>query len=588
MFQPVLDPLGGSLGWSSLVAALPLVVFFVLLGVLRIQAWLSALASLATAVVVAVAAYGMPVGQSLNSAVLGALFGLFPIMWIVVNALWIYQMTVDTGHFEVLRRSFGKLSDDQRLQAVIVAFCFGALLEALAGFGAPVAISSVMLIALGFKPFKAATVALVANTAPVAFGAMGTPVITLSELTGLQLEDVSATVGRQTPLLAAVVPVLLVFLVDGRRGVRQTWWPALACGLSFGAAQFVTSNYLSVELTDVVAALVSVGVLVLVMRMSHIPSVAASDIPGDEADGAAAGSAGAGGSGSGTGGGATDGAGGTGGAGGSGTEPATQTQPTATSTSTEPQTQDSSRAAVNAYLPYVVIIVVFALSQIPAIKAVLEKGAVLFGWPGLDVADPVTGKPAASTVFNFNWLPATGTMLLLSGVITAALLVISPRVAVRSYGRTLHQLRWAILTVATVLALAYVMNLSGQTSTIGHFIAGAGAALAFLSPVLGWLGVAVTGSDTSSNALFGILQVTAAKNSGYVPELLAAANSSGGVLGKMLSPQNLAIAAAATGLGGREPELLRKVVGWSLVLLLLMCVLVFLQSTAVLGWMLLS
>lgn len=561
MFQPVLDPLGGSLGWSSLVAALPLAVFFVLLGVLRIQAWLSALAALGTAVLVAIAVYGMPVGQSLNSAVLGGLFGLFPIMWIVVNALWVYQMTVDTGHFEVLRRSFGKLSDDQRLQAVIVAFCFGALLEALAGFGAPVAISSVMLIALGFKPFKAATVALVANTAPVAFGAMGTPVITLSELTGLPLEEVSSTVGRQTPVLAAVVPVLLVFLVDGRRGVRQTWVPALACGLSFALAQFVTSNYLSVELTDVVAALVSVGVLVLVMRMMSIPTPERDEEPGAEASGGEGSAAGTSGE--------TSGDSGSGAAAGT-------------------AVRDGRRAVVDAYLPYVVIIAVFAVSQIPAVKELLGKGTVLFDWPGLNVADPVTGERAASTTFKFDWLPATGTMLLLSGLITALLLGVAPRVAARSYSRTLHQLRWAILTVAAVLALAYVMNLSGQTSTIGHFIAGAGPALAFLSPVLGWLGVAVTGSDTSANALFGILQVTAAKNSGYAPELLAAANSSGGVLGKMLSPQNLAIAAAATGLGGREPELLRKVVGWSLALLLLMCVLVFLQSTSVLGWMLLS
>ncbi|WP_055487431.1 L-lactate permease [Streptomyces sp. WMMB 322] len=601
MFQPVLDPLGGSLGLSSLVAALPLVVFFVLLGVLRVQAWLSGLAALATSIAVAVAAYGMPVGQSLNSAVLGALFGLFPIMWIVVNALWVYQMTVDTGHFEVLRRSFGKLSDDQRLQAVIVAFCFGALLEALAGFGAPVAISSVMLIALGFKPFKAATVALVANTAPVAFGAMGTPVITLSELTGLPLEDVSSMVGRQTPLLAAVVPLLLVYLVDGRRGVRQTWWPALVCGLSFAAAQFVCSNYMSVELTDVVAALVSVGMLVLVMRTTKIPAPEPADISGDDE---------AGGPSPAKGGATPDGGAATGGTGagtgpGTGAEPATRTRSpqtgttadttagttadTTADTGTKPyaETQDSTRAAVNAYLPYAVIIVIFALTKLPAVKTVLEeKGTVLFNWPGLHVADPVSGKPAASTVFKFDWLPATGTMLLLSGVITAVLLAVSPRVATRAYGRTLHQLRWAILTVATVLALAYVMNLSGQTATIGNFIAGAGAALAFLSPVLGWLGVAVTGSDTSANALFGILQVTAAKNSGYAPELLAAANSSGGVLGKMLSPQNLAIAAAAAGLGGREPELLRKVVGWSLALLLLMCVLVFLQSTSVLGWML--
>ncbi|MGH3323199.1 MAG: L-lactate permease, partial [Streptomyces sp.] len=493
MFQPVLDPLGGSLGWSSLVAALPLIVFFVLLGVLRVQAALSALAALGTAIVVAVAAYDMPVGLSLNSAVLGALFGLFPIMWIVVNALWVYQMTVDTGHFEVLRRSFSKLSDDQRLQAVIVAFCFGALLEALAGFGAPVAISSVMLIALGFKPFKAATVALVANTAPVAFGAMGTPVITLSTLTGLPLEDVSATVGRQTPMLAAIVPVLLVFLVDGRRGVKQTWWPALACGIAFAVSQFVCSNYISVELTDVVASLFSVSVLVLVMRMSKTHTPATATAAGDTAPVTGP-----------TGTGDRDG-------GRAGGDAATPSAPETGRPGTDTDVQDSPRAAFNAYLPYLVIIVVFAVTQIPAVKEVLEKGAVLFDWPGLHVADPVTGKPVASTVFNFNWLPATGTMLLLSGVITAVFLAITPGVAVRAYGRTLHQLRWAILTVATVLALAYVMNLSGQTSTIGHGIAGAGAGLAFLSPVLGWLGVAVTGSDTSANALFGTLQVAAAK-----------------------------------------------------------------------------
>lgn len=560
MFQPVLDPLGGSLGWSSLVAALPLVVFFVLLGVLRVQAALSALAALATAIVVAATVYGMPFGQTLDSAVLGGLFGLFPIMWIVVNALWVYQMTVDTGHFEVLRRSFGKLSDDQRLQAVIVAFCFGALLEALAGFGAPVAISSVMLIALGFRPFKAASVALVANTAPVAFGAMGTPVITLATLTGLPLDHVSATVGRQTPMLAAIVPLLLVFMVDGRRGLKQTWWPALACGIAFAVAQFTCSNYISVELTDVVASLVSVGVLVLVMRMTGSATRTSAPAAADTSPTGPA----------------------------PGNEPGTPAQEPDAAPETAPEVPDSRRAVINAYLPYAVIIAVFAVTQIPPVKDLLAKGTVIFGWPGLHVADPVTGKPVAATDFIFNWLPATGTMLLLSGVITAALLSVAPGVALRAYGRTLHQLRWAILTVATVLALAYVMNLSGQTTTIGHGIAGAGAGLAFLSPVLGWLGVAVTGSDTSSNALFGTLQVAAAKSSGLSPELLAAANSSGGVLGKMISPQNLAIAAAATGLGGREPELLRKVVGWSLVLLLAMCLLVALQSTSVLGWMLLS
>ena len=563
MFRPVLDPVSDSLAWSALVATIPLLVFFVLLGLVRLKASWAALASLATSVLVAIGVYAMPAGQALSSAAEGALFGLFPIMWIVVNALWIYQITVDTGHFEVLRRSFGRLSDDQRLQAIIVAFCFGALLEALAGFGAPVAISSVMLIALGFRPFKAATVALVANTAPVAFGAMGTPVITLAKLTGLSLDDVASTVGRQTPVLAAVVPLLLVFLVDGRRGLRQTWLPALVTGVTFGVAQFVTSNYISVELTDVVAALVSVGVLVLLMRVTN--------------------------------GGAASGAGRTPPpviAGGSeDVEPAEVERVRRDAEGAEDARRTEVReeepgAVVKAYLPYAVIIAVFAVTQLPPVKALLAHGTVVFDWPGLDVADPVTGEPAGASVFTFNWLPATGTMLLLSGVITVALLGVRPSAAVRAYGSTLRQLASAILTVAAVLALAYVMNLSGQTTTIGHWIAGAGAALAFLSPVLGWLGVAVSGSDTSSNALFGALQVAAAKSSGFSPELLASANSSGGVLGKMISPQNLAIAAAATGLGGKEPELLRKVVVWSLLLLLLICVLVALQATSVLSWML--
>ncbi|MEU8567277.1 L-lactate permease [Streptomyces pathocidini] len=575
MFQPVLDPLGGSLAWSALVAATPLLLFFVLLGVLRLKAQWAALSALAASVAVAVLAYEMPVGQALDSAVLGAVFGLFPIMWIVVNALWIYQLTVDTGHFEVLRRSFSRLSDDQRLQAVIVAFCFGALLEALAGFGAPVAISSVMLIALGFKPFKAATVALVANTAPVAFGAMGTPVITLSRLTGIPLEDISATVGRQTPVLATVVPLLLVFLVDGRRGLRETWLPALACGVAFALAQFACANYISTELTDVVAALAAVGALVVVMRVSRI------GVPGSARGGLQPPPIIAGGS--------------------EDADPADVERVRAkaeaharTGSDDRPRPDDrpgagesvDRGATVKAYIPYAVIIVVFAISQLGPVKDLLAKGSTAFSWPGLDVADPVTGEPAGATTFTFNWLPATGTLLLLSGLITGVALSVRPGVALRTYGRTLRQLRWAILTVATVLALAYVMNLSGQTTTIGHWIAGAGSGLAFLSPVLGWLGVAVSGSDTSANALFGTLQVAAAKSTGLSPELLASANSSGGVLGKMLSPQNLAIAAAATGLGGREAELLRKVVGWSLALLLVMCVLVYLQSTPVLEWML--
>src|SRR3954465_14422886 len=259
MYKQVLDPVGNSLGWSSLVAVLPLITLFVLLGGIKMKAWWAALVSLAVAIIIALAVYSMPFGQTMDSALEGAVFGFFPIMFIVINAVWIYNMTRDTGDFATLRQSFSAVSADQRVQAVIIAFSFGALLEALAGFGTPVAICSVMLIALGFQPIKAATVALVANTAPVAFGAIAIPIVTLGQVTGMDKGDLGAMVGRQTPLLALVVPLILVGMVDGMRGVRQTWPAAVTGGLMFGVLQFATSNYISVELTDIVASLLSVG-----------------------------------------------------------------------------------------------------------------------------------------------------------------------------------------------------------------------------------------------------------------------------------------------------------------------------------------
>ena len=288
MFQQDLDPVGGSLALSALCAAIPLVALFVLLGGLRIRAWVSGLIALGVALVVAVALFAMPLDQAVLAATEGAAFGFFPIMWIVVNAIWVYNLTVSTGHFDVLRRSFEKVSPDQRIQAIIIAFCFGALLEALAGFGTPVAVTVVMLMALGFHPLKAAVVALVANTAPVAFGALATPIVTLATVTsgasddpGLTVDTLGAMVGRQTPLLAAVVPLILVFIVDGRRGVRQTWLPALVCGFAFGLAQFAAANYISVPLADIVAALVAAAAVVLLLRgWSPV-----RDAPGRAADG---------------------------------------------------------------------------------------------------------------------------------------------------------------------------------------------------------------------------------------------------------------------------------------------------------------
>ncbi|GGX17032.1 L-lactate permease [Streptomyces malachitofuscus] len=537
MYVQQLEPVADSLGLSALVAALPLMIVLVLLGGVRMKAHLAGLTGLLAAALVAWLAYGMPLDQTLSSGVQGAVFGIFPIMWIVINALWIYRMTVRTRHFDILRRSFGRLSDDPRIQALVIAFCFGALLEALAGFGAPVAISAVMLVALGFDPVRAAVVALVANTAPVAFGAMGTPVVTLAQVTGLPLDSVASVVGRQTPLLALVVPLVLVWLVDGRRGLRETWVPALVCGVAFAVAQFVASNYVSAQLADIGAALAGAAALMAVpgARVPAAETVRASVLTGARSE--------------------------------------------------ELDEEDPRGEVIRAYAPYALIVAIFSVAQIPAVKDWLAGTNQTYDWPLLNVAGP-DGEPVGGNVFTWPVLSTGGTLVLIAGVCTAAVIGVQARVAVREWLATVKELRFAILTVTAVLALAYVMNLSGQAATIGHFVAAAGAGLAFLSPVLGWFGVAVSGSDTSSNALFGALQVTAAQQSGLSPDLLAAANSSGGVLGKMISPQNLTIACAAVGLAGREGDLLRKVLPWSLGLLLVMCLIVVGQSTAVLGWML--
>jgi lactate permease len=552
MYEQVLDPVGGSLFATALFAALPLITLFVLLGGLKLKAHWAALASLVIALVVAVAVYSMPGGQALNAAVLGACFGLFPIMFIVWNAIWIYNMTDATGHFAVLRRSFAKISDDQRIQAVIIAFSFGALIEALAGFGAPVAITAAMLLAVGFKPIQAAAVALVANTAPVAFGAIATPIITLSEVTSLPKEDLGAMVGRQTPFLAVIVPLILIGMVDGRRGIRQTWPAAVVGGVAFAVGQFLCSNFLSVEITDIVASLLSAGAIVALLRVWT---------PGEPMQGEPRFSRPA--------------------IAGASTADAVHEQEVRRRSD---DTHDSRGDVIKAYAPYIIIVAVLSLAQWGPIKTALESVTREIDWPGLNVVN-ADGEEPAPTTFKLNWAATPGTLLLVSGLLTMLVLRMSPIRALRVYGQTLNQLKWATLTVATVLALAYVMNFSAQTLTLGQWLAGAGGVLAFLSSIIGWLGVAVTGSDTSSNSLFGALQVQAANEAGMNPTLLAAANSSGGVLGKMISPQNLAIGAAAVGLAGQEGELFRRVLGWSLILLLVMCVIVLLQSLPILSWM---
>ena len=578
MFHQDPRAVGGSLALSALCAAIPLVVLFVLLGGLKVRAWLSGVISLVVALVIAVALFGMPLGQGISATILGAIFGFFPILWIVINAVWVYNLTVVSGHFDVLRRSFEKVSPDQRIQAIIIAFCFGALLEALAGFGTPVAITVVMLVSLGFKPVKAATVALLANTAPVAFGALAIPITTLAGIAAgvnsdprLTVDGIGSMVGRQTPLLAVVVPLFLVIVVDGVRGARQTWPAALLAGVVFGLGQYLSANFISVPLADIIASLAAAASLVLLVRVWQPAEVLRAE--DDESAMAVAG-----GSGRATGetrgastvpatAGAERGAAGTG-AGGVGTVPA-----------------DSGGEVFRAYAPYLVVIAIFAIMNIPALVTFFGKApwTYVYNWPGLHVLNSA-GDPVATT-FKLNWLPAAGTLLVIAGLITMAILKISPGQAFRTYVGTYVELRSAIITVMAVLALAYVLNDSGMTGSMGVWLAGTGGVFAVLAPILGWIGVAVTGSDTSSNALFGALQAQTAAKAGLDPLLMVSANSSGGVLGKMISPQNLAIAAAAVGMAGREGEIFRKVIGWSVLLLLVMCAIVGLQSTPVLGWM---
>ncbi|MGO2584964.1 L-lactate permease [Brachybacterium tyrofermentans] len=557
MYTPDLAPLAGSLTLSSLVALLPLLTIFLTLGVLRWKAHWAGLAALVVAMLVAAVVYGMPVDLVALSATEGLAFGLFPIMWIVLNAIWLYELTVRSGRFEDLRLVIDAISDDPRVQAIIIAFCFGGLLEALAGFGAPVAITGVMLMAVGFTAMRAATVVLLANTAPVAFGAIAIPIITAGNLTGIPYQHIGAIIGHQAPFFAAVVPLFLVFLVDGKRGVKQMWPLALVVGLTFAISQFVSSNFISVELTDIIASLAGLAAAVIMLQFwkpqggKDALEKMRGERETEQAGPVDSGSAGG-----------------------------------AVATTERTGVRLTPGRVLMALFPYLLVIVIFSASKlIPMLSSFLAATDVKIPWPGLDgkvfTAD---GEIAGSTVYSFQWLSSPGTLLLITGIIVAIVYRLSLRDAADVYLTNLVKLRYSILTVASVLALAYVMNLSGQTITIGTWIAGTGAAFAFLSPILGWLGTAVTGSDTSANALFATLQQTAAEKAGLDPALLVAANTSGGVVGKMISPQNLTIAATAVGLLGQESAIFRKVIWWSLGMLAGLCLLVGLQST-VLSWM---
>ena len=560
VFQPSADPLGSQ--WlSALVAVIPIVCMLVTLGALRWKAHIAGAVSWALAFVVAILAFKMPVMMAVSSSFQGFVYGLFPIVWILLMAIWMYQVTVISGRFEDLRNTFFLISDDPRVLGLLIAFCFGGLLEALAGFGAPVAIAAAMLVAVGFSPIRAALIALLANTVPVAFGAVGLPVIQAAEVGDFKnVLSISPITGQLTAMLCLVVPFLLLAVMDGKKGVKECWPFGLVVGVTFGIVKWIVSATPLFNLTELVAAVVSVAVAIAFTRVwkpkGDAEIVARIGRPVD---------------------------------------PELETETAKT------EAADTSNLTGNkifmAIVPYLMVIVVFSLAAVPAIKGFLKKLDVSFRWPGLSELMVMKGeetKESAHQVFTFAWASTPGILLALVAILTALVYKVSIKDAFKELWVNVKKMKFAMLTIGAVVALAYVMGDSGQTLALGTFIAGAGAIYPFLAPVLGWIGTYVTGSDTSANILFSGLQSEVGQQIGGgtatltvdgMRQLLVGSNAAGGVVGKMISPQSLAIASSAIGLAGSESAILRRIIAWSFVLLFLLCLLAGLMSTPVLSWL---
>ncbi|MDR6385606.1 lactate permease LctP family transporter [Paraburkholderia caribensis] len=553
----------GSLWLSALAASIPIIFFFIALAGLRLKGHVAAAGTLALSLAVAIFAYGMPAQQAFAAAGFGFAYGLWPIAWIIVTAVFLYKLVVKTGQFDIIRASVLALTDDQRLQLLLIGFSFGAFLEGAAGFGAPVAITAALLVGLGFDPLKAAGLCLIANTAPVAFGAMGIPIIVAGQVTGIDPFLIGATAGRQLPLLSLAVPFWLVFMMDGKRGLKETWPAALVAGGSFAVTQYFTSNHIGPELPDITSALVSLVALASFLKVWQ-PRRARDTARAAVSGGAAA----------------LSGFGGTGGFGGGSNGAA------GVSRRASPYTLLQT---IRAWAPFGILTAVVTVWSLQPFKALFAaKGALAwsilkFKVPALDQlvmkTAPIVATPKAyEAVLKIDLLPAVGTAILATALISMVLLRVKPRDALATFVDTLKELRRPVLSIGLVLSFAFVANYSGMSSTLALLLAGTGAAFPFFSPVLGWLGVFLTGSDTSSNALFCSLQHTTAHQIGVSDTLLVAANTTGGVTGKMISPQSIAVACAATGLVGRESELFRFTVRHSLLFAVIVGLITLLQA----------
>jgi lactate permease len=530
-------PVGG-IGTSALIAAIPVVLLLGLLAFWHVRAHLAAMVALAVAIMIAVFVYGMPAQLALAAAANGAAFGFLPIGWLIINAIFIYQLSVETGQFSVLQKQISGVSGDRRIQALLLAFSFGAFIEGAAGFGAPVAISGALMIGLGFKPLEAAKLALIGNTAPVAFGSLGIPLVTLAPLTGLDLLQLSAMVGRQLPFFSLIVPFWLVAAQVGWRGMVAVWPACLVAGGSFGSMQFLMSNFHGPWLVDIVSAAVSMFALVVLMRFWRPAEESANPAP-----------------------------------------------------AVAPELPGSAPAATGpawkAWLPWIFLTGFVFCWGLPAVKNQLNAWYA----PQLEVpllhnavekVPPVAPKPTfEKAIFTLNLLSATGTALLLAGVASLIALGVGFRRALRIYGQTLMRVRVSLITISVMMALGFTTRFSGTDTTMGLAMAGTGVLFPFFSPLIGWLGVALTGSDTSSNVLFGNLQKVTAEQLNLSPILMAASNSSGGVMGKMIDAQSIVVASVATGGRPDSPSagtILRSVFWHSIALAILVGFLVMIQA----------
>ena len=560
-WQQIYDPMG-NIWLSSAIALIPIIFFFLALAVFRLKGSVAGTITVVLALLVALFLYQMPVTLALSSAIYGFFYGLWPIAWIIIGAVFLYKVTVKTGQFDIIRSSILSLTEDQRLQMLLVGFAFGTFLEGAAGFGAPVAITAALLVGLGFKPLYAAGLCLIVNTAPVAFGAMGIPIIVAGQVSGVETHAISQMVGRQLPFIVPIVLVWIMAIMDGWRGVRETFPAIVVGGGSFAIAQFLTSNYIGPELPDITAAIASLVSLTLLFKVWQPKHIFRFE---NQVDGK------------------------------------NQMGDNTSVSAPLPTTHYSPAQIIKAWMPFVILTAIVSLWSIKPFKDLFVKGkdghpdgalvdmVISINVPYLHNAvqklPPVVTKITDyAAIYKFDWFSATGTAIMLAAIISIVMLKMRPKQALSTFGETINELRTPIYSIGMVLAFAFIANYSGLSATLALALAHTGKAFTFFSPFLGWLGVFLTGSDTSANALFAALQATTARQIGVPEVLLVAANTSGGVTGKMISPQSIAIACAATGLVGKESDLFRFTVKHSIIFTIMMGVLITLQAYVV-PWM---